>query len=104
MNMKIQKRVKLPLDEVNSGLKCNIQPSANIAIASVLAKWFDQIIRARRIIPNLKGHYVFGVLRSMFDRNTGGRSPSNQALKKALKEYGYKIKPQKSEVIITKYR
>ena len=101
--MKIQKKVKLPLDEVNSGLKFNRVPSASIAIASVLAKWFDQIIRARRLIPNLKGHYIFAVLRTEFIKNTN-KEYITKELKKALKDYGYKISLQRSEVLITKFR
>lgn len=90
-------------DGVNSGLKRNRIPTASVAIASVLAKWFEQIIRSRRIVPNMNGEYVFAVLRSEFERNTNRDSTSNE-LRKALGNYGYKIRINRSEVIITKFR
>lgn len=101
--MRIQKRVKLPMDEVNSGLKFSRVPSASVGIASVLARWFDIIIRERNVIPNLKDEYVFVVLRSQFERNCG-KSGADNLLRKALKDYGYKIKLRRSEVIVIKYR
>ena len=91
------------MDEVNSGLKSSRVPSATIAVASVLAKWFDQIIRARRLIPNNNDEYVFAVLRSEFEKNTM-RNNISKELKNALRDYGYKIKLNRSEVVIIKYR
>lgn len=91
------------MDGVNSGLKFNRVPNASVAIASVLATWFDQIIRGRMIVPNLKGEYVFTVLRSEFERNSGKRSAS-RSLRKALDGYGYKIRIDRTEIIITKFR
>ena len=101
--MKLQKRLKLPLDEVNSGLKFNRVPTASIALASVLAKWFDTIIRARRIIPTLKNEYIFSILKSEFEYNIG-KSNIPEGIRNALKNYGYKLRIQGAEVIITKYR
>jgi len=101
--MKLQKKLKLPLDEVNSGLKFKRVPTASVALASVLAKWFDAIIRARRIIPTLNNEYVFSVLKSQFERNSG-KSNLTKSLKNAMDNYGYKLKMRGAEVIVIKYR
>jgi len=101
--MKLQKRIKLPMDQVNSGLKYNRVPSASVAIASVLAKWFDTIIKYRKIVPNDKEEYTFAVLRSHFEKNTG-RAYISGSLRNAMKDYGYRLRLQGSEIVITKFR
>jgi len=83
-------------------LKRNIKPTANRAVASVLARWFSDIILAKRIVPDLKDNYVFSVRYTDLLENTV--NGITQQLRKALKDYGYKLRKSGNLVLVTKFR
>jgi len=74
------------------------------AIAAELAKWFDKIIDERKIRPNVKGEYIFALLRSDFERFLGDRNFTNY-LRIKLLSYGYSLRryQQRAEVTVIKF-
>ena len=61
------------------------------SIASIIARWFDEICVERYIRPNLKGEMYFTILLSELLRHNGERKLS-AGFKKIMKEYGYTIR------------
>jgi hypothetical protein len=72
-------------------------------VASVLARWFDDIIKDEKIKPTLDGKYIFDVKRRALEKNTANGKVT-ATLRKHLKKYGYSLSLRKSSVIITKFR